>query len=78
MRRWQIIALLSVIAVSLLLWSSTRSSVAANGLSITKPEKQYMIKILDKLDEVVGNQQAILQELSVIREKVEKEEKVKR
>jgi hypothetical protein len=70
MKRWQIITILSVIAVSLFIGVRVKST-AAQGLSITKPERQYTIKILNKLEEVLVNQHQILRELAEMREAAE-------
>lgn len=73
MKRWQILFIISVFAVLTLVCGHVKSGMAKDeSLSITKPERFYSIKLAKKLDEVLVNQQAILQELNEIKKAIKK------
>jgi hypothetical protein len=73
MKKWQILLILSVFAISLLIWGHIRSGIAKEeALSITKPERYYSIRLSKKLDEVLANQKLIMQELKELRKAVTK------
>lgn len=66
-RRWMIIIFI-LLAISLLIWGGARRSAAQQErITISKPERFYSRKILEKLDVVLQNQNLILNELKGIR-----------
>lgn len=62
-----------LIATTFLAWGRIRVSMAKNEtLSITKPTRRYSLWLRDKLNEVLANQQAIMQELDDIKDRLNK------
>jgi len=73
-RRW-VLLIIGAFAVSILAWGYVKSGIARDEeeeemISITKPERKYNIRTLNKLDAILSNQKIIMEDLEEIKKAV--------